>query len=77
MTWIEYKRSQNKDNILTNIVNGNTPTENYILATIQTREQAQAILQEIQKNLSKVVKQSIEEAMKELGTTEISITVRS
>lgn len=77
MTYIEYMKAKTDDSLLSNLTSGRTTTQNYMIARQKTQEEAQAILQEIRANLSKIVEQSIEDAMKNLKSTEISITVKS
>lgn len=77
MTYIEYMKAKTDDSLLSNLTSGRTTTKNYMIARRKTQEEAQAILQEIRANLSKIVEQSIEDAMKNLKSTEISITVKS
>lgn len=77
MTYIEYMKAKTDDSLLSNLTSGRTATQNYIIARKKTQKEAQAILQEIRANLSKIVEQSIEDAMKNLKSTEISITVKS
>lgn len=77
MTYIEYMKAKTDDSLLSNLTSRRTTTQNYMIARQKTQEEAQAILQEIRANLSKIVEQSIEDAMKNLKSTEISITVKS
>lgn len=77
MKYIEYMKAKTDDSLLSNLTSGRTATQNYMIARQKTQEEAQAILQEIRANLSKIIEQSIEDAMKNLKSTEISITVKS
>lgn len=70
-------KAKTDDSLLSNLTSGRTATQNYMIARQKTQEEAQAILQEIRANLSKIIEQSIEDAMKNLKSTEISITVKS
>lgn len=70
-------KAKTDDSLLSNLTSGRTATQNYMIARQKTQEEAQAILQEIRANLSKIIEQSIKDAMKNLKSTEISITVKS